>query len=122
MATNIIAINRGDTFEFSVTIADASSETGIYTLRDNDAIYFGLMDPNQQFENALVKKKIGLDSEYVDPEGNISIVIEPEDTIDLLPGRYFYMIKLKMDHVDDQGDEVHAVKTIIDKTKFVIYD
>ena len=81
---NIIVINRGDTYEFDLTIADDSSKTGRYILREDDAVYFGLMDPGQPFEFALVKKKFTV--ENTDAAGNLTIVIEPEDTLDLLPG------------------------------------
>lgn len=122
MPTNIIAINRGDTYAFNLTINDDSAEDGIYRLIENDAIYFGLMDPGQSFEEALVKKKLTAESPEIDESGNIIFVINPEDTLDLLPGRYFYMIKLKMDHHDEDLNSVKGVRTIVNKTKFVIYD
>lgn len=122
MPTNIIAINRGDTYVFNLTINDESAEDGIYRLTGNDAVYFGLMDPNQPFEEALIKKRLTAESPEVDESGNIIFVINPEDTLDLLPGRYFYMIKLKMDHYDEDSNQVKEVRTIINKTKFVIYD
>lgn len=55
---NVIMMNRGDTFEFSVNIYDVNEEDHVYKLRDDDAVYFGILDPNQAFENALVKKKL----------------------------------------------------------------
>ena len=127
MATNILEINRGETFRFNFNIVNENSDNGAYKLQGNDALYFGLMDPNQMFEDALVKKKYtSADIDPEDPYGTILISLEPEDTIDLYPGKYYYMIKLKMDHeeADDEGNSIHIgdVITIINKTKFFIYD
>lgn len=117
---NIITIIRGDSYEFDLTINDDSSESGRYILQDDDAIYFGLMDPHQPFEDALVKKKYTVDD--IDEEGNLAIKIFPEDTLDLVPGKYYYSIKLKMDHINEYGEQVDRVDTIVQKTKFIICD
>lgn len=127
MATNILETNRGETFRFNFNIVNENSDTGVYKLQGNDALYFGLMDPNQMFEDALVKKKYtAADIDPEDPDGTILISLDPEDTIDLYPGKYYYMIKLKMDHdeTDDEGNNRHIsdITTIINKTKFFIYD
>lgn len=124
MATNIITLNRGDTYEFDLTIHDENSENGRYRLTGNDAVYFGVMDPNQPFEDALLRKKYTV--EDTDEEGNLFVTLNPEDTIDLLPGLYYYMVKLKMDHIEQYGNgeefSVNKVITVINKTKFFIYD
>lgn len=120
MSTNIISINRGDSYCFDLTISDDGSENGIYELKEDDAIYFGLMDPHQPFEFALVKKKYT--SEDVNENGGITVEIKPEDTLDLFPGRYYYMIKLHAKHHDEDGNLIDAVQTVINKTIFVIYD
>ena len=57
MANNIIVLNRGDSYSFNLTIVDENSESGIYNLEGDDAVYLGIMDPRQPFELALVKKK-----------------------------------------------------------------
>ena len=129
MAKNIIKMNRGDTYEFNLTIDDEGSENGKYLLQGNDAVYFGLMEPNSAFEQSLVKKIYT--EEDCDKDGNIFITIEPEDTEHLLPGVYYYSIKLEVDHsikleVDHENGEtyesIHKVITVINKTKFVILD
>ena len=117
---NNIVMNRGDTYEFDLTIADESSKSGRYELIEDDAIYLGIMDTHQPFEDALVKKKYTADD--TDEMGNLTIVINPEDTLDLIPGKYYYMVKLKMDHLDDEGNKVEKVYTVINKTKFIICD
>lgn len=120
---NIIVMNRGDTYQFDLVIDDVESPDGIYHLKGDDAVYFGLMDPHQPFENALVKKKFTV--EDVKPNGAITIVIKAEDTLDLLPGTYYYAVKAHILH--DSIDyktimTVDQVNTIINKTKFFLCD
>ena len=89
------------------------------------------MDPQQPFEDALVKKKLVVDNSK-NTAGLIHgpyIVfnIEPEDTIDLIPGKYYYAVKIKMNHYlenPETGEKIHieAVNTVINKTKFIILE
>ena len=123
MAKNIIKMNRGDTYEFNLTIDDEGSESGKYVLQGNDTVYFGLMEPNSAFEQSLVKKIYT--EEDRDKDGNIFITIEPEDTEHLLPGVYYYSVKLEVDHEIGDGEtreSIHKVITVINKTKFIILD
>lgn len=121
MAKNIIKMTRGDTYEFNLTIDDEGSENGKYILQGNDTVYFGLMEPNSAFEQSLVKKIYT--EEDCDKDGNIFITIEPEDTEHLLPGVYYYSVKLKVDHENGETYEnIHKVITVINKTKFIILD
>ena len=124
---NIIVMNRGDSYEFDLTISGADTTDGRYRLMEEDAVYFGLMDPGQPFEQALVRKKYT--AEDCDEMGNLVISISPDDTLDLYPGKYFYAIKLHMDHDDfnpntgeKTGERVDKVVTVINKTKFIICD
>lgn len=119
MAQNIITINRGDTYNFDLTIYDDSTPDGRYILQDDDVLYFGLMDPHQKFENALVKKRFTKDD--CDEAGNLNIEIKPEDTLDLMPGVYYYAIKLHR-RKNDEVEYIDKVITVINKTKFVIND
>lgn len=116
---NIITINRGDTYSFDFTINDASSPTSRYILSNDDVLYFGLMDPHQPFEHALVKKRFTKDD--CDEAGNLVITIRPEDTLDLIPGVYYYSIKLHR-LADTDEDYIDEVITVINKTKFIIND
>lgn len=121
MAKNIIKMNRGDTYEFNLTIDDEGSENGKYLLQGNDTVYFGLMEPNSAFEQSLVKKIYT--EEDRDKDGNIFITIEPEDTEHLLPGVYYYSVKLEVNHENGETCEsIHKVITVINKTKFIILD
>lgn len=126
--SNIITINRGDSFDFDLTInLGGALDTERYILTGSDAIYFGIMDPGQPFEWALVRKKYTvLDT---DAMGNLTISIKPEDTLDLMPGRYYYAVKLHMKHPEidettgeETGKIIDKVYTVINKTKFIICD
>ena len=124
---NIIVLNRGDSFSFDLTIHDSTADDDRYRLKGNDTLYFGLMDPHQPFEVALVRKKYTV--EDCDEAGNLTINLDPEDTLDLIPGVYYYAIKLHMDHPDldvntgePTGKYIDRVITVIKKTKFFLND
>jgi tetratricopeptide (TPR) repeat protein len=118
-------ISKGNTYELMENYEEASKvydivmeveATDIYDLMSKGYV----LENHQRFEDALVKKKFTVDD--LDPAGNLIIQIDPEDTLDLLPGRYFYAIKLLRDHLDEDGTEVYNVETVVDKTKFIICD
>lgn len=123
---NMIILNRGDTYEFDLTIDDSTSIDGRYHIQGNDTVYFGIMDPHQPFEDALVKKKFTLDD--TDASGNLTIVIEPEDTLDLIPGTYYYAVKIHLQHENIHPETkevlgyVDKVYTVINKTKLFLCD
>ena len=123
---NVIILNRGDSFSFDLTLKDETAENGRYILQGDDVVYFGLMDPNQPFETAWVRKRYTV--EDCDEAGNLAINLEPKDTLDLIPGVYYYSVKLKMNHdeIDPDTQEVirhvDRVITVINKTKFFLND
>lgn len=92
---DIITLTRGDTFStpIFINVGDDLKKIG-YTLLPTDTLYFGLCEPNQPFENAIVKKVYTYQSPK-DEEGNILLSFKPEDTQYLLPGKYYYSFKLK---------------------------
>ena len=122
MSNKIIKINRGDTFEFDVAILDKADRAKSYLLTKSDAVYFALMYPHQRFEDAIFIK--GYTSEEQDKAtGDITIKITSNDTRCLCPGIYYYTVKLQrggtLDIIDD-FDEPEEVRTIIERTKFII--
>ena len=124
---NVIVLNRGDSFSFDLTLKDETSEGGRYKLQGNDVVYFGLMDPHQPFETAWVRKRYTVEDLDNPETGNLVINLEPKDTINLIPGTYYYSVKLKMDHfeTDQETGEVSHVErviTVINKTKFFLND
>ena len=118
MSTKIIKLNRGDSYEFEVNIPDKDSN---YMLTEQDVVYFAVMFPHQSFEKAFLVK--GYTLEEQDSDGKISIKITPNDTRRLQPGVYYYTVKLQrggtLDIIDD-FDEPDEVRTIIERTKFII--
>ena len=126
---NIIILNRGDTCQFDLLIADNTSPDGLYRLQEDDTVYFGLMEPHQPFEEALVKKRFTV-ADANPYTGILTIVITPEDTLDLLPGTYYYSVKIHLQHNGNRcncaTDEPLAVSyidhvdTVINRAKFFL--
>ena len=107
-----IEVCRGDSFTINFPINLGSPIfPEYYTLQENDSVYFGLMEPNQDFEDALIRKMYTSNNQN---DSIISMSFEPTDTEELLPGKYYYSIKLQK-----ANGEVY---TLIPKTSFVIFD
>ena len=121
---NTIVLNRGDSYEFDLTIADENSLTGRYHLVDNDTVYFYVIYPNQPFEKAIIQKEYT--AADTDEMGNLTISIESADTINLLPGTYYYTVKVHLDHdvYDEETKEllehVNKITTVINRTKLFL--
>ena len=117
-SNGIITVNRGDSFELPVKL-----ETGhvmspnTYSLKPEDVLYLGIMEPNQPFETAIVRKKFTYSD--LDKNGNINIRFWPNDTVCLLPGKYYYQIKIQ---TKDKETNRYDVETIVDKTLFYIQE
>ncbi len=124
MAKNIIKINRGDSYEFRVRIPDKEDNTKNFILTTEDVVYFALVFPHQRFEEAILVK--GYDhTDYIVENGintgEILIKIEPKDTKRLAPGIYYYTVKLQRGGTfDGDGEDADEIRTIIERTKFII--
>lgn len=111
----IIYLMRGDSYSQPIEInLGTKFNPALYNLVEGDALYFGLMHPNQAFEDAVLKKKYDYLSD-TDENGNIMLTIEPEDTLELPVGKYFYMIKLKRMSL---GKAI--VTTVVNPTQFFL--
>ena len=111
---NIVTINRGDTFTLNLFINDGTVLEPIqYFLQEGDKLYFGLMEANQPFEFALIRKVFTM--EDAGEDGYVVMKFDGDMTEFLLPGTYYYMVKL-------YKAEDESVETVINKTKFVILD
>ena len=84
-----------------------------YILKDEDTVYFALMEPNTTFETAIVKK-VFTNKDELTEQGDLYIKLSPKDTENLLPGKYYYTIKLKTDLSDDD----YEVQTVVPETEF----
>lgn len=115
-------MTRGDTYAFDVTVFDEISPTQPYKLQDGDMVYFGIMLPGQRFEDAIIKKRFlyKRDDALHNCNGwclhykqiRIKIRIAPEDTVDLLPGVYYYAIKIKRSRKTKQESEAISADDI----------
>lgn len=116
----IIVINRGDTFYAPLYInSEDIISPEIYFLTALDKVYFAICEPNQDFENGVVRKIYTRANQIIDETntlfGAVNIVLESIDTKNLLPGTYYYQIKLKIDN-----GETEILDTIVPKRKLVI--
>ena len=110
----IVVMNRGDSQDI---ILDFKQDfAAFWPLPKDTTVYFGLMDPGQPFERALIRKSFT--AEDFTKDGELCIEITPDDTLDLLPAKYFYAVKLCF--YDERNNE--KVYTLINKTKFIICD
>lgn len=111
-----ITLNRGDTVKTSLFINKGTPCSPFrYLIKDHPGTvaYLGVMEPNQPFELAVIRKKYTSESP-VDENGDLVIEIKSTDTQCLFPGKYYYEVKV----VFDDG----TVDTIIPKTDFIIYE
>lgn len=107
-----IELVRGDTLSLALFINQGNELTpSRYILGDYDEVYFALMEPNQLFENAILKKVYTKETAEFTEDGDLIIVLNPGDTENLLAGQYYYTIKLKTSNPLTQKEEVRTVVT-----------
>ena len=113
----IINLTRGDTFQMPIIINLGSQlEDNHYTLKDDDMLYFGLCEPNEPFEKAIVRKVFDKDSPKTET-GDTILTFYTSDTSSLIPGKYYYVIKLRR-----ILESMETVDTIVDRTLFYIWE
>lgn len=89
----VLNITRGDDCIFYGELRDGDNLNFVpYLMNDKDEIYFGIMEPNQPFEDAIVRKK--LTKANIKDDNILIIEINSLDTINLIPGVYYYQFKL----------------------------
>lgn len=114
--TGIIRITRGDSAEAPLFMNQGCELNPIrYELKDNDEVYFGVMEPNYPFEQAIIKKKYTKND--VNEYGDVVVKFSSEDTVNLIPGKYFYSIKLNK---WDEEKQIYDIYTIVERTQFFI--
>ena len=117
----IITITRGDSAETSLYINTGTELKPVITrLGKNDKIYLGVMEPNQLFEDALIKKVYTYKDHTDEKDPYLTISFDCEDTENLLPGVYYYSIKLY--RPGDGLTTKDRIDTIVPKRKFIIVD
>ena len=111
----IIKLVVGDTLNLHLFINQNTKVNPVrYNIEQNDTVYFRVMKYWHDFGNAVVEKVYTSESDK-DEQGNLIVHLESEDTEDLLPGTYFYCIKL----VHTENDE-DIVDTIMPNTFFYL--
>ena len=95
----IISLVRGDNATFPLFINTGTSlEPVRFDLRYNPGseLYLGVCQPNERFEDAIIRKKYtGADLFNFNSNGDLMVEFTTEDTEYLLPGVYYYEIKLR---------------------------
>lgn len=110
----IIRLTRGDSMRAPLFINSGTDMEPIrYNLNSNDTVYFAVMGPNQPFESAIIKKVFTAEDEMTE-QGDLWVKLDPIDTEHLLPGKYFYTVKLKT--MADDGK--YTVRTVITEKEF----
>lgn len=102
-----ISIVRGDTLSLAITNIKMSDGSD-YILKDSDIIYLDVKKTPAS-KNAIFTKTVTA-SDYIDK--SLTIMILPEDTVDLVPGDYVYDVRL---YIDDNN-----IYTIVPASKFKI--
>lgn len=113
-SNGFITLNRGDTFSAPLFINQGDPLNPLrfdINLHPEANIYFGVMEPNQSFENALIRKKYNKASLQTGAK-DVVITLTPGETEYLHPGKYYYEVKLELNP--------RRVYTVIPKTEFFI--
>lgn len=122
MSYKIIKINRGDSFSYKINVTADKAGNSPYLLSSEDAVYFAILYPHQKFEDAVLLR--GYTKEDQDGEtGEIIVQLSPNDTRCLCPGIYYYTVKLQRGGtlgVVDDLDEPLEIRTLVERTKFII--
>lgn len=122
MSTKIIKLNRGDSYELVLTIPRKEDYSKNYLLTEKDVIYFAIMLPHQPFEKSCFVKGYTMEEQNSET-GELTIKLIPNDTRFLQSGVYYYTVKLQrggtLDVIDD-FDEPDEVRTLIERTKFIV--
>lgn len=108
----IITLQRGDCFRAPIYInLGSKSFPEYYELNDYDTIYISICEPSKEFEDGIIKRVIT--KEQFDLEKHAWLILNSEDTVNLLPGTYYYEIKIKL------YDNL-SVFTVVPRRKFII--
>lgn len=119
--SGIVTMNRGDSVPFTIHINQGDSiDPFQYKLKSQDNLYFAIEEPNQPFEEAIVKKVINTNNNLVDIEGNITFNLESKDTQCLMPGLYYYEIKAKLFKENEFRNNAILIKFGEDNTYTII--
>ena len=118
---NLIAVNRGDTLNIPVTLNIGTGVNPvIYEMKPGDCLFFALLEINQKWEDALLKKVFNYD-DWIHNKKKANFYLSCDDLEYLVPGIYNYQIKLFIKE-DERFNHSESVITIIPRTKFTILE
>ena len=114
---SIIRINRGDFYQAPLFINEGTVlEPKRHIIQSDEKVYFGIMEPNKLWEQSILRQIYTSESEMTE-DGDLIITIPSKDTEFLIPGTYYYMVKL-VKYSDKE--EVDKVITVVPATLFYI--
>jgi len=108
----IVTLPAGDSMIAPLYLFLGDSNTR-YTLDNFDKLYFAILKPHQPFNQGEVRKIFT--REDINADGDIIINLKPEDTENLVPGTYYYEIKLQVIR-----DHKEYIDTVVPRRKFYI--
>lgn len=113
-----IKVNKGDAFQLPlfIDIGDDIFHSTRFTFRENDVIYFRVLEGNMPCECPLISKE--LHYQNLNENGDIIVSFDSDDTNWLFSGIYFYEVKLK--RPAENTDEKDTFITIIPRRKLII--
>ena len=122
-----VTITRGDSFEAPLFINQGTTTVPVrwdICLHEEATVYVGVMEYNQPFEEATIRKYFTGTAckqdvadgthKLINKEGDIIVRLNSTDTEYLLPGKYYYEVKV------DFGNG--KIDTAIPKTEFFILE
>lgn len=112
-----ISVNKGDIFEVPLFI-DCGRDifnSIRFSIQEGDEIYFYLVEPNTSTRFPLIKQTYR--KEDTNENGDVVIKFVPHDTDWIVPGAYYYEIKLRRKL--KTGFE-NTLVTIAARRKFII--
>lgn len=112
-----ITISRGDdSGRVPLFINAGSNHSPIrYELKEGETVYLGVYLPNSCFEKSIIKKSYS--NQDINEDGDVIVTFDPDDTVNLFPGSYYYEIKAKL-YVNNSNKL--EVNTIIPATLFEV--
>lgn len=118
---NIISLSRGDEVSTPIFINWGTQMRPVrYVLQEHDRLYFYLYEPNYSCEKCLLKKEYT--NKNLNEYGDVVLEFSEEDTRCLLPGQYYYEIKVKRVEINGELIVDEAMNTIVPQTKFFIVE
>lgn len=111
----IITFVHGDNIEMPLFINVGDEFNPIrYILTEDDKVYFSILQPHEQFEKAILRKIYTKDN--LNENGDVIIKLSSDDTINLLPGSYYYEIKTNI----KTNNNTYVIDTIVPRRKLYI--